>query len=57
MAPFTGTVTETTELPLENHVGWDQKPFTAGAALVAEKGPAMLANEQKRHPTSAMEES
>ena len=50
-ASFTGDVSETTDLHLENHVGWDSKPFGAGAALQARKSPRMLAIEQKRVPS------
>jgi hypothetical protein len=47
MKPFTGSVTETSELSQENTVGWDRKPFTAGAEIISEKGPRMLAIEKQ----------
>jgi hypothetical protein len=57
MTPFTGDVSETMELHLENHVGWDSTPFGAGAILHAEKGAAMAALQQRRVASAAaMEE-
>ena len=39
--PFTGAVTELTEIPFETHCGWDSRPFGTGMVSVPEPGPAV----------------
>ncbi len=48
--PFIGTAAEQTERRPDNVALWDSRPFGAGDPIQSEKGPAMLANEQKQHP-------
>ena len=48
MAPFTGTVSEKTDLDPDNTAYWDIKPFGAGVEIHAEPGPAVRELERKR---------
>jgi len=46
--PFTGEVTERSEIPFETHCGWDMRPFGTGAVPVPEPGPAVRELERRR---------